>query len=323
MTFQSQWPRHTSDAGSNMAPGQDAVRPLDARRCTVQLSTGHLYLDAVATPETALLGHDSPPIREADGSRVRRMLSSLASGYRCLEMASSFAAAAQSAVRIGRPAAGSAGRITVTNALNGEPATTAAVLVAHENETIGRTGRWLASASWKRTPDLIVAGEALALGFPFGAVLARKGFSAGTELRSCQSEGGQSPNNAALARVKAAITMVENEGLLLQGLEVADYLMARLSAMRQGCPQIESIEGTGLSIRVAVSAPLLATKIRRKMCERGVLVGVDKAGRLAIDPPLPLRIAEADVITGALRGAILNLPMVSPPACCAACEPNG
>jgi hypothetical protein len=56
------------------------------------------------------------------------------------------------------------------------------------------------------------------------------------------------------------------------------------------------------------------------MCERGVLVGIDAEGQLAIDPPLPLRIAEADVITGALRGALLDLPMVSASPCCPACE---
>ena len=90
--------------------------------------------------------------------------------------------------------------------------------------------------------------------------------------------------------------------------------------VRESCPQIESVEGSGLSFRLRFAPPLAAMQIRRRMCERGVLVGIDAAGRLAIDPPLALRIAEADVITGALRGSILDLPMVSASACCGACE---
>jgi acetylornithine/succinyldiaminopimelate/putrescine aminotransferase len=120
--------------------------------------------------------------------------------------------------------------------------------------------------------------------------------------------------------VKAAITTVENEGLLQHGRELADYLFSRLLAVQKTCPEIKSVEANGLSYRLAIAPPLSAAQIRRGMCERGVLVGVDNARRLAIEPPLPLRIAEADVVTGALRGAILQLPLVSMSACCASCE---
>jgi adenosylmethionine-8-amino-7-oxononanoate aminotransferase len=309
LSVQSHWPTHTRAAGGDFTPGYDVKHPLDARRCTVQLSTGRLYLDAVASPTTALLGHDLPSMPVTDEPTVERMLASLAPGYVCLAMTPSFAAAADSAARFGRSAAGAQGHVVEINALDGEPAAGADVLVVHENETLGRTGRWLGSTAWKRTPDFIVVGEALALGFPFGAVLAR---------------GGQPANHdadpAALARVAAAIAAVEKEGLLQQGREVADYLMARFLSIRDSCPQIERVEGSGLSFRIAFTPPLAATQIRRRMCARGVLAGIDGAGRLSIDPSLPLRIAEADVITGALRGSIFSLPMVSASPCCAACE---
>jgi acetylornithine/succinyldiaminopimelate/putrescine aminotransferase len=297
-----------------LTPGSSVKNPLDARRCTVQLSTGRLYLDAVASSATALLGHDLPHMPKTDAPTVERMLSSLARGYVCRAMMSSLAAANQFAAHFSRSASSSGRRVVVLemNALDGEPAVDADVLVVHENETLGRTGRWLASSAWKRTPDLVVVGEALALGFPFGAVLTREGRAANTALHDADS--------AILARVAAAIAAVESEGLLQQGREVADYLMARLLSVRDSCPQIEKVGGSGLSVRIAFTPPLTATQIRRRMCERGVLVGIDGEGRLAIDPPLALRIAEADVITGALRGAILGLPMVSASPCCAACE---
>ena len=311
MSLQSHWPIHATQSGRILRDGEDVKRPVDARRCTVQLSTGRLYLDVVASPSTALLGHDLPAMPPIDAPSVLRMVSSLAPGYACLAMTRSFAVAAEFAARLGRSAAGADGRVVEINALDGELGPGDEKLVVHENETLGRTGRWLASTAWERSPDLIVVGDALALGAPFGAVLARSGLAANHDADA-----------ATLARVAAAIATVEGEGLLQHGRELADYLMARLLAMRSSCPQIENVEGAGLSIRIAFTPPLAATEIRRRMCERGVLVGVDEGGRLAIDPPLPLRIAEADVITGALRGAIVGAPLLSASVCCAACE-NG
>jgi 4-aminobutyrate aminotransferase-like enzyme len=309
LSSSSYWTSHESTAPWNSTSGFDVNRPLDARRCTVQLSTGRLYLDAVASPATALLGHDLPPMPLNDAASVEHMLSSLEPGYDCLAMTPGLAAAVEFAATLSRSHAGEKRRVIELNALDGEPAASDDFLVVHENETLGRTGRWLASTAWTRTPDLVVIGDALALGHSFGAVLGR-----------IDHAPKYAADPAALPRVAAAIATVEREGLLQQGQEVAVYLRARLLSVRDTCPEIELVEGLGLSIRVAFAAPLAATQIRRRMCERGVLVGVDRQGRLAIDPPLPLRIAEADVITGALRGSILGLPMVSASPCCAACE---
>jgi len=244
------------------------------------------------------------------------MLSSLTPGYTCVATTQSFTAAADLAAQLGDN-----GSLVEINAITGEPAIAGRPLVSLENETLGRTGQWLASTVWRHAPDMIVVGEALALGSPFGAVLAREGFAAGLNLANLASAPAyRAALPASLARVSAAIHAVESEGLLQQGRNVADYLMARLSAARESCPQVESVEGAGLSIRVTLASPHTAAQIRRGMCERGVLAGVDGPRRLAINPALPLRIAEADVITGALRGALLGLPLPSAPVCCAACD---
>lgn len=316
MPIQSYWPAHTPALGGQPPPQEDAEHPVDARRCTVQLSTGRLYLDALATPATALLGHDLPPTPAVDPATVLRMLSSLTPGYVCLAVTQSFAAAADLVAQLGDN-----GSLVEINAMAGEPVIAGRPLVALENETLGRTGRWLGSTIWKHAPDIIVAGEALALGSPFGAVLAREGFAAGRDLANRAHVLAYQPASPeSLARVSAAITAVESEGLLQQGRDVANYLMARLAAVRESCPQIENVEGAGLSIRVALASPHTAAKIGRGMCERGVLARVDGPRRLAINPPLPLRIAEADVITGALRSALLGLPLLSAPVSCAACD---
>jgi 4-aminobutyrate aminotransferase-like enzyme len=305
----SHWPTHAPAGGTAAIAGHDVQHPLDARRCTVQLSNGRLYLDAVASPETSLLGHDFPALPAPDAASMQGVLSTLVPGFVCLGMSRSFSAAAELAVQLATAAVGTSGKVVAVNALDGEPEARGDFLVAHENETLGRTGRWLASAGWRRVPEMAVIGEALALGAPFGAVLGRGGIFA---------ESHAAPE--ALARVAAAVAAVEYEGLLQQGGEVAQYLQARLASVRESSPGIERVESAGLSFRITLVEPLKAAPIRRKMCERGVLAGVDETGRLAIEPPLALRIAEADVITGALRGALLDLPMVSASPCCSACE---
>jgi len=302
------------------APGGDLKHPLVARRCTVQLSSGRLYLDAVASNATSLLGHDMPD-REAGGvSPARQLLSSLVHGYACATAAGSFSAAASMASKFARLAAEKHGPIVEVNSLDGEPASDCDFLVAYENETLGRSGRWCASAAWRRAPELIVIGEAIALGAPFGAVLARNDLKTGFAAVGRETVQDQAADSASLALVAAVITTVEGSDLLQHGRQLADYLFERLLAVQATCPEIKSVECNGLSFRIAFAPPLTAVQVRRRMCERGVLAGVDASSRLALDPPLPLRIAEADVITGALRGALLGLPPVSASVCCAACE---
>jgi 4-aminobutyrate aminotransferase-like enzyme len=313
------WPTHGFGAHRG-APGDDVGHPLAARRCTVQLSTGRLYLDAVASPATALLGHDSPPAE--DPRSAKGLLCSLDPAYTCVTLTRSFAGALDGAARLARLFSGAGGRAIAVNARAGEPPSAYDLLIAIENETLGRAGRWLASASWRRAPDLVVVGDAIALGYAFGAVLARNdcGEEFARNSRAIFQGDDEAVDSSTLARVAAAITTVENEGLLRHGRELADYLFSRLLAVQKTCPEIASVEANGLSYRLAIAPPRSAAQIRRAVCERGVLVGVDDAGRLAIEPPLPLRIAEADVITGALRGATLQLPLVSASACCTSCE---
>ena len=317
MFIPSYWAKHASEGARTLKMGSGAHHLIEARRCTVQLSTGRLYLDAVASPSTALFGYDSPPLAATDEATVKGMLSALAPGYRCLAVTQSFISAAGFAARLGRWGTRGGARVAQINALEGEPTEDVDVVVAYENETLGRTGDWLASMAWGRTPDLVVIGETLALGLPFGAVLARNDF---LRPRQLWSERARSATPAALERVAAAVAMVLREGLLAQGRDLANYLMARLLAMRANLPQIENIGGTGLSVRLGFAPPLRSTQIRRRMCERGVLTGVDAAGRLALDLPLAMRIAEIDVITGALRACILDLPLASASAWCAACR---
>ena len=115
--------------------------------------------------------------------------------------------------------------------------------------------------------------------------------------------------NRALARVAAAIATVESEGLLQQGREVAEYLMARLFSVRESCPEIESVECVGTFLPHHVRGAARGRANPSRECASAVsLLGWTRQGGWPSMPPLPLRIAEADVITGALRGSLLDCP---------------
>jgi 4-aminobutyrate aminotransferase-like enzyme len=246
----------------------------------------------------------------------------------CLAMTRSSAAACDVAVRLARSGRQAQNRITCINAFEGESSADHDVIVAQENETLGRTGSWISSVAWHRPPELVVVGEAVALGMPFGALLARRSFASRLNVATSDHHAGQGESRslwadepetrAAIERVAATIDFVEGQRLLEHGNHLANYLRARLTAVRASCPQIENIEGNGLSMRIRLVPPLRASQICRSLCERGVLTGVDAAGRLAIDPPLAMRIAEIDVIIGALRAAIVGLPSITASASCAA-----
>ncbi len=320
ISAQSRWPAHAESILVDLTPGGDLRHPLDARRCTVQLSSGRLYLDAVASNATSLLGHDMPDPEAGGVGSAGQLLSSLEHGYACVTTAGSFSAAAGVASKLTGLAAEKHGSIVEVNSLDGEPASDCDFLVAYENETLGRSGRWCASAAWRRAPELIVIGQAIALGAPFGAVLARKDWKADFSAVGRETVPDQAADSASLALVAAVITTVEGSDLLQHGRQLGDYLFERLLAVQATCPEIQSVVRNGLSFRIAFAPPLTAAQVRRRMCERGVLAGVDASSRLALDPPLPLRIAEADVITGALRCALLGLPPVSASVRCPACE---
>jgi len=293
---------------------------VDARRCTVQLQNGHLYLDAIAGPAQALLGHDAPmPVRLSAAAAIAR-LDQMTEGYRCVAVTANRDEAVTVAATVARQRYGAGGSVKLVRADDGEPDhddepdNDAAGIIALENESIGRSGDWLSSASWSRQPDAIVIGEALSAGPPFAAVLVAKTNAAAHRtdlLVTCDDE--------TLVRVGAVIETVQSEQLLEQAAALDLYLRERLASLQATCT-LEGLEFQPLRATVALASAAAGARLKRRMCERGVLVGLDDRGRVVIAPPLVIRPAEIDAIVGALRAALLNRrwqPLVCCPSCAA------
>jgi hypothetical protein len=293
-------------AGSRSAIALGEV--VDARGSTVQLANGFLYLDAATAPARSLSGWDAAPSGEASAADVVRRLDAMDEAYRCIALATNcHAALAKARAALAIP-------LVAVDAMEGEPRTLGPV-AAIENLSLGRVGVWFASCVWGRRPEVVLVGESLAAGQPFAAALA---------LRRCDRSGAQPPGDdapapSALGAAAAMFDLLVGEGRLDHARRVAAHLAERLQALEADAGgEIAALEPMPFGARIAFRTRSAAA-IKRKMCERGVLVGLE-GDRLSIAPPLVFRPAEADVVTGAMRGALWNVPTWRPAACCAACE---
>lgn len=299
----------------NHAAHVGVAQIVEARRCTVQLPNGFLYLDACATAATALLGHDRPIPERTDRSRVVQTLSGLHPDYLCASIGTSVPAMTNLAQQIAAAKAGQEANIHIVNVAAGEPDLAGGAVIAVEDETIGRSGEWLASPYWRKPPALILLGSTIAAGKPFAALLMRR--TAFDAVGPVDTGAGMPAETLAL--VQRVIGTVKQQRLVELGRELMKYFRERLMRAADTCEKISDIHFGMLSARVYFRGTTV-TQVKRDLCERGVLVGGDDVGGMIISPPLATRPAEIDVISGALRGACLGLPTTRIAACCPGCE---
>ncbi len=308
--------RHFLNDG--MAAHSIADQIVEARRCTVQMQNGFLYLDALASPATALLGYDRPAPEAIDKRGLMRTLSKLHREYKCVALDTGAEAMVPIAKQIAATIGGNGQGPRVVNAAAGEPEFIGGITIALEDETIGRSGAWLVSPAWRSKPDLIVLGSTLAAGESFGALLmSRRAVERGSsnlQIRAASVPAG------IMALVQGVVVSVERQQLIEHGRDLAKYFSERMNAVQAACQQIAAIRFGVLSANVRFQPGTSAGQLKRKLCERGLLVGADEQNGLVIRPPLSTRPAEIDVISGVLRGVMHGVPATRISACCAACQ---
>ena len=287
---------------------------IDARRCTVQLKNGHLYLDAIVAPARSLIGYDEPRSAQISAAETVALIDAMSVRHRCVALTASHDDALKLAEEILTRGSGEKTPITFAPAERGEPEGADGPLVAFENASLGRTGHWLASAAWARLPDVIIIGDALAGGAPFAAVLADQRYCDANlpalRFKSCSAES--------LARVGAVMTTIRDEELLEYAPILDHYLRDRLESVLATNGAFGAVEFSPLRAVITMPTQVAAARLKRRLCERGVLVGLDEQSRVVIAPPLVIRPAEIDVISGALRAAAVDRPW-RPALCCPVC----
>ena len=131
-----------------------------------------------------------------------------------------------------------------------------ALLILDEIPTcLGRTGTFYAFEHYGIVPDMAVIGKGLGGGvFPLAALIAREGLN-GAMPEKALGHYTHEKNPVACAAALAAITVLEEEGLLEHVRELGAYTLDRLRAMQATHPLIGDVRGLGLLVGVELLDP--------------------------------------------------------------------
>ncbi len=181
---------------------------------------------------------------------------------------------------------------------------TGALFIADEMITgFGRTGRWFGVENFGVRPDIMTVGKGVAGGFPVSGVITTAEIAQSKHFAnpsgSSSSYGG---NPLAAAACNAALSIVQEEGLVENSKELGAWLLGRLRELQERHKIIGDVRGKGLMIGVELvkdrktKEPLSKEACRRIFDEgmRRGLVTMAYSPVVRINPPLNLTKAEAE-----------------------------
>ncbi|MCE0483923.1 MAG: aspartate aminotransferase family protein [Methylacidiphilales bacterium] len=124
---------------------------------------------------------------------------------------------------------------------------------------LGRTGKWFAFEHWNLEPDIVTLAKALSGGYvPAAAIVTRRSIYQKTfsRLDRCivhSTTFGR--NNLACACGLAALTVIEDEGLVDNAAKMGDYLEKGLIVLKEKYDIIKEVRVKGLMCAVEFSEP--------------------------------------------------------------------
>jgi ornithine--oxo-acid transaminase len=173
------------------------------------------------------------------------------------------------------------------------------LLMADEIQTgLGRTGHFLACHAEDVQPDVLILGKALSGGtYPVSAVVSSSEILGVFRPGSHGSTYGGNPLACAVAR--AALRVVEEEGLAARSQELGAWLLYEMRKIRH--PHIKEIRGRGLLLGIELLGPA------RPYCERlkdlGVLCKETHDYVIRLAPPLIVAKEELAWLVAQVRAA--------------------
>lgn len=176
-------------------------------------------------------------------------------------------------------------------------------------EGLGRTGKWFACEHFV-TPDVLVLGKSLGGGLlPFAGILTREKYNV-LQHRSIGHYTHEKNPLCATAGL-AAIEYLEANNLVNQAAENGQYLMHRLTELKNEFPVIGQVAGRGLHIGVdLVEDPVSKTRavqyaeqIMYYCLRQGIAFKIIEGNILTMRPALTITKAECDFIVETLSRA--------------------
>ena len=175
------------------------------------------------------------------------------------------------------------------------------VLVNEVTTGVGRTGTWFGYQHYGMSPDIVALGKGIGNGFPVSVVAVAPGVC--KRLKTSPVKYAQSHQNdplgAAIART--VIAVIQDDGLVERGTELAAFLLTGLEGIKERTDQIQEIRSRGLMIALALNDPdgSFTTRTHQELVRRGYIVGRRPGVNvLRIDPSLTI---DQDDIVGFLE----------------------
>jgi 4-aminobutyrate aminotransferase-like enzyme/Ser/Thr protein kinase RdoA (MazF antagonist) len=189
------------------------------------------------------------------------------------------------------------------------------VCIADEVQTgYGRLGRhFWGFEAYGVIPDIVALGKPIGNGHPIGAVVTTPEIAAAFDngMEYFSTFGG---NTVSCAIGQAVLEVVFEEQLQAHALEVGEYLMAGLRALKERLPLIGDVRGSGLFLgvelvrdrRTLTPATESTSKVINRLRSDGVLIGSEGAFHnvLKIRPPMPFDRQDAELLLATLERAL-------------------
>lgn len=146
----------------------------------------------------------------------------------------------------------------------------------------GRTGKWFACQHSGITPDVMTLAKGLASGVPIGACLA-KGEAA--EVFKPGNHGSTFGGNPlACTAAQATLSIIEQDGLMQNALEMGDFMRNGIRARLAGATGVVEIRGQGLMIGIELDRP--CGELVQRALDQGLLINVTVENVIRLLPPL-------------------------------------
>jgi 4-aminobutyrate aminotransferase-like enzyme len=118
------------------------------------------------------------------------------------------------------------------------------LLMADEVLTsMGRTGKYFCMEHWDTAPDVVTIGKGFGNGFPVTAMMVSDRYKEAIASISASTSYGGNP--MACAAALASIEAMEEEGLLAHALELGDFMLAEMRAIRDRHSIVGDVRGIG------------------------------------------------------------------------------
>ncbi|MEI6509902.1 MAG: aspartate aminotransferase family protein [bacterium] len=184
------------------------------------------------------------------------------------------------------------------------------VLVNEVTTGVGRTGLWFGCQHYGISPDIVALGKGIGNGYPVSVAAFAPGVMerlGGMPLHYSQSHQND-PLGAAVAR--EVVRVIQEEGLIERGKDIAAKLLSGLEEIRDRTGQIQEIRSRGLMFALELKDdPGASRTIRtqRELVRRGyVLARRPGINVLRIDPSLTIEQEDIEGFLEAFESVLIE-----------------